>query len=222
MYNDFHSRDGAPDVQPFKTLQEHQTRLENKLNGLEQASQLDSSALQADLDAVKCEVCGDSPVGDEAPVEMRSHLVIHRWEPGTSDELDQWDRNLAGKSLLPGLDPFDWPGAQEIAAAQQQLPAAAKARMTTKETSEPGVSLFVNGDGKIVLPAGESPLKTRIFAVAHQGRHGHLPHDISTKLIKRYFHWSDLASGCKEWVLRCLHCRVEDAASRVDVEDGVF
>ena len=36
IYNDFHSRGGAPDAQPFYTLNEHEEGLEAKLHALEE------------------------------------------------------------------------------------------------------------------------------------------------------------------------------------------
>ena len=35
LYNDFHSREGAPGAEPFFTLKQHEQRLEAKLQRLE-------------------------------------------------------------------------------------------------------------------------------------------------------------------------------------------
>ena len=53
-------------------------------------------------------------VSKDGVVHVRHHLVVSRWEPNVSNDLDVFDRNLAGKSLLPHLEPFDWPEAREL------------------------------------------------------------------------------------------------------------
>ena len=65
-----------------------------------------------------------------------------------SEDLDLFDRNLAGKSLLPHLDQFDWPGAREIAQAQQGIPDQLKAVLTEKEPAVQGVKLWVDRTAK--------------------------------------------------------------------------
>ena len=63
-----------------------------------------------------------------------------------------FDRNLAGKRLLPHLDPFDWPGAEEIARAQTDIPDELRAVLRQVDSAVPGVKLWVDGEGKIRLP----------------------------------------------------------------------
>ena len=221
LYNDFHSREGAPGAEPFFTLKQHEQRLEAKLQRLEKLAagtegEADAKSESDDVDS-EVEVSGTAPVpadaasgaaqeGGRAGVKVRQHLVLPRWEPAVSDELDLFDRNLAGKSLLPHLDQFDWPGAREIAQAQQDIPDQLKAVLTEKDSAVPGVKLWVDRDGKIVLPQQAQQLIARICAAAHQGRHGHVPHDISTKVIRRFFWWPDLTVDVKEWMSRCLQC----------------
>ncbi len=115
----------------------------------------------------------------------KQFLVIPRWEPPVVAELDKWDRNLAGKSLLPDMDPFDWPDASEIEAAQRALPQEVRNRLHQVESCQPGVTLLRNADNQIVLPQGATELIARICAVAHQGRHGHLPHKVSAGMIRK-------------------------------------
>ena len=94
------------------------------------------------------------------------------------------------------------------------------------ESCQPGVALLKNADGKIVLPQGAAKLIARICAVAHQGRHGHLPHKVSTQMIRRYFQWPDLAKDVKSWMGRCLqyitapHCQWSNG--RVERLNRVF
>ena len=59
---------------------------------------------------------------------------------------------------------------------------------------------------QIVLPQGAEALKARICAVTHQGRHGHLPHEVSCRLIQKYFWWSGLKHDVRDWMGRCLQC----------------
>ena len=130
LYSDFHSRGGAPDAQPFYTLQEHQERLEAKLAQLEGESEhmagdpdvklASATKLPAAVGAAK-EKGADGAVkatpnakgrpalgaGEKDVKHVRQHLVLQRWEPAVSDELDMFDRNLGGKRLLPHLEPFD-------------------------------------------------------------------------------------------------------------------
>lgn len=58
LYNDFHSRGGAPDAEPFMTLGEHARRLEEKLGQLEG----EAGYTLGDLDG-KGAVVGDRPAG---------------------------------------------------------------------------------------------------------------------------------------------------------------
>lgn len=121
------------------------------------------------------------PSASAAPVQhVRQHLVMQRWQPEVSDELDMFDRNLAGKRLLPHLDPFDWTDAEEIARAQVGIPDPLKEVLRQVDSTVPEVKLWVDGDGKIVLvPQEAEALIARICAAAHQGRYGHLSHDVS-------------------------------------------
>ena len=64
------------------------------------------------------------------------------------------------------------------------------------------MQLWLDSNDRIVLPIGAERLKARICAVAHQGRHGHLPHQVSTALIEKYFWWA----GLKQDVQRWMHC----------------
>ena len=118
VYNDFHSRGGAPDAQPFYTLKEHEERLEAKLHALEEASKGAAASAdtheKSDADDAGGVRPGTSqrtspqPTASSAPVQhVRQHLVMQRWQPEVSEELDMFDKNLAGKRLLSYLDPFD-------------------------------------------------------------------------------------------------------------------
>ena len=149
MYNDFHSREGAPGAEPFYTLKQHEQRLEAKLRHLETVAEGtgvdpgakgegDDDSSEASKSKMVAAPAGDggcghaeasegasrseAQEGERGDIKVRKHLVLPRWEPQVSDELDLFDRNLAVKSLLPHLDQFDWPGAREIAAAQQGIP----------------------------------------------------------------------------------------------------
>ena len=217
VYNDFHSRGGAPDAKPFYTLKEHEERLEAKLLALEEASKgaADSAGVHKESDA---EGTGQVSTGtaqrtspqttaSAAPVQhVRQHLVMQRWQPEVPEELDMFDKNLAGKRLLPHLDPFDWPGAEEIARAQANIPDELRAVLRQVDSAVSGVKLWVDGEGKIVLPQQAEALIARICAAAHQGRHGNLPHDVSRKVIKKYFWWPDLTVDVQQWMGRCLQC----------------
>ena len=64
----------------------------------------------------------------------------------------------------------------------------------------------MNADDKIVIPRAATELKARICAVAHQGRHGHLPHEVSTRVIQKYFTWPGLKAEVRRWMANCLQC----------------
>ena len=165
LYNDFHSREGAPGAEPFFTLKEHEHRLEAKLQRLEKLAAGAGVGTDAESEGddvgSEVDVSGTAPVpageasdhakesggtsgtareGVRADVRVKQHLVLPRWEPevSVSEELDLFDRNLAGKSLLPHLDQFDWPGAREIAQAQRDIPDQLKAVLTRKGVGSTG------------------------------------------------------------------------------------
>ena len=50
LFNDFHSREGAPGARPFMTLREHALRLDEKLGELERAVAETDSELESRLD----------------------------------------------------------------------------------------------------------------------------------------------------------------------------
>ena len=209
LFNDFHSRGGAPDAAPFQTLEQHEQRLQRKLDGLEEQAALSTDQLDARLAAAVPLEGAPGPAGRGSasdPKVVRQHLVLPRQEPASTEDLDQWDRNLAGKSLLPEVQPFDWPKPAEFAEAQTQLAPELARVLRRVDSSEPGVSLLLDSDGKIVLPQGAEALKARICAVTHQGRHGHLPHEVSCRLIQKYFWWSGLKHDVRDWMGRCLQC----------------
>ena len=114
---------------------------------------------------------------------------------------------MAGDSLLPNLKPHDWPGVQQIAQAQTTMPAAARQAMRSVETAiPPGVSLLINADGKIVIPANHTQMVSIICAVAHQGHHGHVKEKAMCDTIKECFWWAGMNKDIKEWSKKCLLC----------------
>ena len=113
---------------------------------------------------------------------------------------------MAGKSLLPTVEPFDWPSAHEIAEAQRALDHQLRAVLRQVESNEPDTQLWLDSNDKIVLSVGAERLKARICAIAHQGRHGHLPHEVSATLIEKYFWWAGLKQDVKRWMHCCLQC----------------
>ena len=198
------------------TLREHAVRLDEKLGKLERAAAETDAELDSRLDVqdgggaalgAQLGPTGVEPkLTGERTLKVRQNLVLPRWEPPVSGDLDQWDRNLAGQRLLPNLEPFDWPDAKELSAGQEALPAQVKARLKLVESCVPGVRLYTTADGRIVLPQQAEALKARICAVAHQGRHGHLPHEVSADVMQRYFQWPGLRKDAKKWMDYCLQC----------------
>jgi len=228
LFNDFHTRGGAPRRTPFLSLQEHARRLDERLTALRNPPAAGNPATW-DLSHLPCK---DQTSADQSPAEAgesgspgkagqttppptegqpqqvwRQHLVIVPPAPADTDELQRHEHNLAGVSLLPELEPDDWPSPQEISASQRQnLPQAALNSLTLRDSGEPGVRLFVDGGGKIVIPDNDLPLQVRIVAVAHQGHHGHTKARATVKLVRRVFTWKNLSSVVNQWVGRCLQC----------------
>ena len=220
LYNDFHSRAGAPEAAPFCTLNEHQERMDRKVRRMESTAGISLEELDSRLDASIAVFDADTDgegknttpgVATEdgsggQTVRVRQHLVLPREEPASSDRLDQWETNMAVKPLLPEVKPFDWPPAREIVRAQQALPPEVTEDLDLVESSEPGQCLWLNQARQIVLPDGAESLKDRICAMAHQGRHGHLPAEVSAELVSKYFWWDTLKQDVLTWIHRCLQC----------------
>ena len=75
----------------------------------------------------------------------------------------------------------------DIAEEQELLGVAAKRGLREVEAPEAEVMLWLSEDGRIVLPARDSQVTMRICAVAHQGRHGHVPAGMATERVRKYF-----------------------------------
>ena len=130
---------------------------------------------------------------------VQQHLLITEPMPEPSDRLESAERNMAGQSLLPNLQPYDWPSVQRIAEAQSRLDANTQATLRGVETATPDVSLMVDADGLIVLPRDDTDLVAIICAAAHQGHHGHVKAKEMLKRIRECFRWKGLRDDVKAW-----------------------
>ena len=182
LFNDFHSRGGAPGRAPFYTLAEHAQDVESKLQQLREAAE----------------------GADETTVDQK--LAVVTPAPQVNVKPQRYDRDLEGQRLLPDLPPFDWPKADDIAAAQRALTAAEKRGLSAVTAPSGGVQLLVDDEGRIVLPKGATELQGRIVAVAHCGRNGHLSADETVKQVRAYFAWPGMAEDVRGWAHNCLLC----------------
>ena len=93
---------------------------------------------------------------DTPPEERQTHrqfLVIMPQDPPVLDKLDKHETNLAGKSLLPNIQPVDWPSVETIAASQlRYLTARTRRRLQKLETAVPNTYVYLNDEAKIVIP----------------------------------------------------------------------
>ena len=117
--------------------------------------------------------------------------------PETMDAMGPTEANMAGQRLLPSLDPFDWPGPRQIHAAQQDIPGPARRTLRSIDTAEPDIALWVNTDGKIVLPKTAVQLIAAICAAAHQGKHGHMKQKVVCERISKAFWWPGMNADIK-------------------------
>ena len=232
LFNDFHSRAGAPNSEPFFTLADHAAKLEEKLATLQEEAgegqsrapvkpeRSPSTASAAGADAhAREEACeGHSGAPSEAAgapstaptshasAHVRQHLLITEPMPQPTDRLDKHEKNLAGESLLPYLPPHDWPDVASIKASQQHIPERARRTLRSVDTAEPGIAVLTNADGKIVLPANDKQLIAAVCAAAHQGKHGHNTSKQMRKQIEECFWWPNMAADVKWWAEHCLQC----------------
>ena len=202
LFNDFHSRGAAPDQPPFYTLQQHARYVEQKLNAMKRS--VTGNPASEPLHEVQAQ---EEVPHVDAPVINRQCLVIVLQDPPEDQQLQKHDVNLAGKSLLPNIMPQDWPSVQTIAASQQRhLSRRTRRRMQRMETAVPDVSVYLNSEGKILIPLQDEQLRINIIAAAHQGKHGHCKEKQTCKLINKVFAWHGMRDQACEWVKRCLQC----------------
>ena len=170
IFNDFHSRAGAPEAGPFYTLQDHENKIMSKLEvilcarrqlPIQTCKATDPSETGAITSSVGASSCCTSEVGTEAAEcyaavegdndnsrehfrgDCQAKLVDHReLMPETMDAMGPTEANMAGQRLLPSLDPFDWPGPRQIHAAQQDIPGPAQRTLRSIDTAEPDIALW--------------------------------------------------------------------------------
>ena len=194
-FNDFHTRNGAPDAGPFFTLKDHERQILDKLEKMKTVAE------------------GDDPVDEEHACELdacvahvKQNLLITEPMPIATTDMGPTEVNLAGQSLLPNLDPFNWPGPKQIAEDQKQIPAQARATLRSVDTAIPDVALLTNNDGKIVLPKQASQLIACICAAAHLGKHNHVKHGVMRRTIAKAFWWPGMNADIEWWAKHCLLC----------------
>ena len=132
-------------------------------------------------------------------------MVIVPQDPPEMDKLDKNEMNLAGKSLLPNIQPVDWPSVETIAASQlRHLTARTRRRLQKMETAVPDTYVYLNDEAKIVIPVQDQQLCINIIAAAHQGKHGHCKHKHTKKLIGEVFMSHGMQKQVQDWLARCL------------------
>lgn len=102
---------------------------------------------------------------------------------------------------------FEWPSAEEIAAAQQ-----ASIASRAQDDSLPDVSLdmkqkmYVNGRGQVWIPDEDHSLQRRLCIIAHAGIGGHRGVQATTKMLEQEFTWTTLRMDVQAFVQDCIHC----------------
>jgi hypothetical protein len=233
-YNDFHTRSGAKEAGAFITLAEHAAQVDTKLEALKDRVANRSADEIREIAELTCAHAGAAkrqttvesqksspgePGKETNPkppankttatplTSVKQHLVIIGGPRHRDRELQQFDRNLAGEKLLPELDPDDWPTAADIAASQRRyLTRRTRRALQEVDTPDPDTKFWINQDRKIVIPEQDNELIARIVAVAHQGQHGHIAHDITRKRCEQVFTWPNMRDQVKRWVCKCLQC----------------
>ena len=134
-------------------------------------------------------------------------MVIMPQDPPVLDKLDKHETNLVGKSLLPNIQPVDWPSVETITASQlRHLTARTRRRLQKLETAVPNTYVYLNDEAKIVIPTQDHQLCINIIAAAHQGKHGHCKHKHTKQLISEVFIWHGMHAQVGDWLQRCLQC----------------
>ena len=121
LFNDFHTRAGAPGSGPFFTLADHADKLEQKLARLERDVERGtpgaaSKSGEEPVTPADADTTGTPTPDSTTPV--RQHLLITEPMPQPTDALDKHEKNLPGESLLPYLPPNDWPTVATIQVSQ--------------------------------------------------------------------------------------------------------
>ena len=213
LFNEFHTRSGAPEGAEFYTLQQHAEQVEAKLAKMKRSVEGNPASQVLEPEGAS-DKSGNGDGGkpknqdtDEQKHVHRQFLVITPQNPPVQDALDKHEHNLAGKSLLPDIQPMDWPSVEAIAASQRRhLTARTRRRLNRMESAVPNVHVYLNQEGKIVIPTQDSQLRINMIAAAHQGKHGHCKHKQTVKLINEVFTWHGMNDEVQQWVARCLQC----------------
>jgi hypothetical protein len=154
--------------------------------------------------------------------------LLSRWGAGAGQELR---RARAARLVIPsrrGVVVFQedddtssadgglWPSEAEICQVQAAaVPPQAQSGEALSFEIVPGVSLsrmegglWVNGDGKVWIPAqdGESDLRTRLMVIAHSGTSGHRGREVALRAIQDKFWWPGLPQDVRKFVSDCLQC----------------
>ena len=134
----------------------------------------------------------------------KQFLIIKPKQPQRVQALQQHEVNLQDKHIMKNRQDISWPTAATIAKAQKQL--TAKEKKNAEEKTIEGRRLYINAQGKIIIPATAENLQRTLITLAHQDNHGHRSIEDSIKVLRETFTFPMLKQEADELIHSCLQC----------------
>ena len=127
--------------------------------------------------------------------------VLRTKPPQVSTDVKAPDLDLGKVGLLP-INATTVSRA-DLATAQAEY---SKERPLGLRKSRASPKLWVNRDGRVWVPGGDTKLKRILYALAHQGLAGHRGAKTTLSNLKKGFVWAGMDAEVKEWRKHCLNC----------------
>ena len=143
-------------------------------------------------------------IEESASAPKRQFLIIEHDPPPTCNNLQQFERDLAGKAIMPNRQDIDWPTPETIAKSQQRLPA--KTKRASKKEKFGDQHLYVNSQGKIIIPNNDINMQHALITLAHQDNHAHRSIQDTIHRLAQKFTFANLIKKTTEFTHTCLQC----------------
>ena len=152
----------------------------------------------------ECETSKSSRQTPDHKATGKQFLIIKPRPPKVDNTLLLHENDLTGQPMMPDRQDINVPTAKVIANAQKKLPK--KQRQQSSTIGLHGQQIYVNKQGKILVPASSTKLKQALITLAHQDQHAHRSIDDSVKRLREFFTFPNLKDEATVFVHTCLHC----------------